>query len=731
MLPALATGCFPRPACAPDDAKGCVITDLHIEQHHFEGKDGVSEGDVAERLATAESSWLVTPWTVDLLGTKGEIFLRYEHFDRMVLERDLERIVRYYETRGFYATRVRAARVQRDGDATVRVWISVDEGPPTILKKVSLRFADPTAPVPGDPPDVMLAVVRAKDELREGERFEEAPFEAAKRGIVRALTDRGYAYASVTGSAYVDRAKQAATATFVIDPGPRCTFGPIAIEGQGDLPVGPLRAVLDIEPGEWFSTDALQRAQAALGATGVLSSVSVEVVRSREGEPRRTAVPVRFLVRKAALRAIVVGGGAEVGSRVRAHLVTSWEHKNFLGGLRRLFIDGRAGVLFYPLQLTEWAVPAPGVRPLPEVRLTADLRQPQLFEERTTGTARVEARFFRPDTADVYGAPNTLLYENLELHGAVGVDRPFWKSRVRLGGSLNGQYVQPVPMWTLPDQPSALPEGFDWILIPYLEANAALDLRVGKDNLPDPINPRKGIYAAANVQAAAIFPEAGWDLRLRPEFRAYTSFGPATLALRLAGGFLFPVGYGRHLLDTGIACAPGDFSCSTNPCAAGDEQCNVERIRSLQITQLRGFYSGGLDTNRGYGRNGVNPQEEVLALLQGGTGGGITQRSPIGGRWLWEAQLEMRFPIYESFGGSVFADSGDAWYGPFAFRPHVSVGVGVRYATPIGPLRADVAVRIPCAQEAGTCDEREQAKGGPPRLFDQPINVSIAVGNPF
>lgn len=713
---ALATaGCRPKPACDPNDAKGCVIEAVRIDQRRTTSRAQVDEDDVKARIATAESSFLVSDGTVALLGERGELFLRYERFDRLVLERDLERIERYYQARGFYEARVRAARVLRTGDSTVKVWIEVHEGPPTLLTAVVQEPADPRKPLP---PDLALAVLRARSGLAKGARFEEEAYEAAKRRMVRALTDRGYAHAAVAGRANVDRAAHTATVTFTVEAGPPCKFGPISIEGHGDLPEEKLRAVIDIEPGERFSTEALDRAQIALGDTGVLGSVSVEVVRAPEGTPGRDVVPVRFLVQKAALRALVLGGGAELGSRVRAHLVSSWEHKNFFGGLRRLFIDAKAGVLLHPLQLVNWDAPSPGVRPLPEARATVELRQPGFLEKRTTGSGRFQLKFFRPDTADATVVPDMLLYENLEVHGSLGLERPFWKSRVRLGASLNSQLVSPIPMYTTQGS-NALPAGFDWIYLPYVEANAALDLRRGKDNKPDPINPRSGLYLGASAQVAWIFPEAGWDIRLRPELRVYTPIaGDVTLAFRAAGGFLFPTGYGQSLFD-----AP-----DANPCAESDAACNTARSRSLQIVQLRGLYSGGIDTNRGYARNGVNPQEEVQALFQSGTGAQLT---PIGGRWLWEAQVELRFPIYGGFGGSFFVDSGDAWYGELAFRPHVSVGLGARYMTPIGPLRADLGVRIPCAQEIGTCDEPSPLAGGPPRLFGLPINVSIALGNPF
>ena len=82
--------------------------------------------------------------------------------------------------------------------------------------------------------------------------------------------------------------------------------------------------------------------------------------------------------------------------------------------------------------------------------------------------------------------------------------------------------------------------------------------------------------------------------------------------------------------------------------------------------------------------------------------------SSTGGDALWEASIELRFPLVGAFGGAVFLDGSDVWRLdlPNAFAPHLSTGFSARYFTPIGPLRADIGVRIPGAQEWGvSCPE--------------------------
>ncbi|MFO0587742.1 MAG: BamA/TamA family outer membrane protein [Polyangiaceae bacterium] len=719
--PAFVVGCGPRPACSPTDAKGCIIDKVRILQHPASGeREQVGGGDVASRLATAESSLLVTKTTVDIFREKGPLFFRYERFDRLVLERDLLRVERYYRARGFYEARVRAGRVIRSGASTVTVEIEVDEGPPTRLAKVTVDAADPAAPLPKEPADLADAIVEAREGLAIGSPLDEDQLEEAKKRVTRALTDRGFAYAEVAARAVVDLATHSASVAFTISAGPPCTFGAVTIEGLGDLPEAPLRAALGFQRGQPFSTARIDEGQTALADFGVLSSIQVQVMRAPAGAPPDPSVPVRFLVQPASLRSVQVGGGAEVGGRVQTHLVGSWEHKNFLGGLRRLALGARAGVVFYPLQLTSWDAK---VRPIPDIRTQIELTQPAFLELRTRGSARLEVNFYQPEAAYTAAGPSTQkLYENLEVRGVVGLDRPFWRSRIRLGTAWNAQYLAPIGVWG-----TSVPSGFSPLFLTYGELRAALDLRLDKDDKRSSVEPHKGMYAGATVQLAGIFPDDGFDLRIQPEVRGYAPIGrDVTLALRLAGGLLFPINYGSRILDP------------TQKCVSGDTPCENAESRDVQIMQLRGFYSGGVNSNRGYGYNGVNPQAKVPSLF-------IDPKDnipvPVGGRWMWNASLELRFPIYDSFGASVFADASDVWngdelkpdgtIGPHVFAPHLSPGFGLRYATPIGPARLDLGFRVPCAQRIDRCREYSVALGGQPRPLGIPVYVAIAIGEAF
>jgi outer membrane protein insertion porin family/translocation and assembly module TamA len=90
------------------------------------------------------------------------------------------------------------------------------------------------------------------------------------------------------------------------------------------------------------------------------------------------------------------------------------------------------------------------------------------------------------------------------------------------------------------------------------------------------------------------------------------------------------------------------------------------------------FYAGGTNSVRGYERRHVGP-------FLGG--------DPIGGRSLAEVSVELRRPITETIGGSVFVDAGQVSRRSFDLPfddLDVGVGFGASYKTPVGPLRVDL-----------------------------------------
>ncbi|HWO10460.1 MAG TPA: BamA/TamA family outer membrane protein, partial [Polyangiaceae bacterium] len=89
----------------------------------------------------------------------------------------------------------------------------------------------------------------------------------------------------------------------------------------------------------------------------------------------------------------------------------------------------------------------------------------------------------------------------------------------------------------------------------------------------------------------------------------------------------------------------------------------------------------------------------------------------------------LRFPLLAGLRGALFADTADVSPYELDFRlgrPHLSLGLGLRYPTPVGPVRLDVGYRVPGLQAPDSGDEFV-----PNEILGLPIAVSFGIGEPF
>jgi len=91
----------------------------------------------------------------------------------------------------------------------------------------------------------------------------------------------------------------------------------------------------------------------------------------------------------------------------------------------------------------------------------------------------------------------------------------------------------------------------------------------------------------------------------------------------------------------------------------------------------RRFYSGGDNSIRGYEYQSLGPLENGEV---------------IGGKHKAVVSIELERPIYKQWAVAAFVDSGNAWNSKFDAA--TGVGLGLRWHSPIGPLRFDIGVPL-------------------------------------
>jgi outer membrane protein assembly factor BamA len=680
--------------------KGRVATD----RIDLEGNEAIKEKTIKQRMALRQ--------TPRFLGLFRGVLYDYELFNRYVLERDLQRIERYYRARGYYEAKVRAGRVEQTGDKKhVRVEILIDEGDPALVRRIDLHGLEALPKELAE--DAREEVEKA---LPLDEPFEEEAYENAQKALVHALTDRGYAYATVRRNAEVDIPRKAVAVGFWVTPRIPARYGDVKIVGLAGLPEGPVRRAVKLTPGDSYSSSELEETQRALLNLGVFGSVNVEpVLPEKVPDDPPELVPIRVRVEPSKLKAVHLGGGVQIDSiKTDVHLNAGWENRNFLGGLRNLSVDVTPGIVLYPTRIPSLNSPE---RLLPEISVSSTLRQPGLIEARTNAFVRAEGSIYPvlPTSDPPKDAP-ILGYR--EYGGSIGVDRSVWRFYGIL--SQNLQVVSPFSYH------GVLDPDLDTVVVSYPELFAALDLR------NDRIVPHYGSYLANTLAFAGVFGNAR-DVKVQPEARGYIPLDDdLTLALRGTVGLLFPQNYGKTLVPDAFFDNSGGAS-------------RAEWVRDLQILFIRGFFSGGNGSNRGYASREIGPHGIVPFYNPGQSVAELDVNCdpanpdydagacdlPLGGLTLWEASVELRYPISGAFAGVVFVDTSDVspYRADFRWdRPHLSAGFGFRYQTPIGPVRFDLGYRVPGLQyPEGSPDELRD----PSTTLGLPIALSFGIGESF
>jgi outer membrane translocation and assembly module TamA len=137
-----------------------------------------------------------------------------------------------------------------------------------------------------------------------------------------------------------------------------------------------------------------------------------------------------------------------------------------------------------------------------------------------------------------------------------------------------------------------------------------------------------------------------------------------------------------------------------------------ENLPNADVFIAERFFGGGGTTHRAYGRDDLGIPGQTLIRKAGEA----EEYASVGGNGLLLFNLEYRFPLFGPVGGTVFYDAGNIWadWRDIDFgEVRNGLGVGLRYLSPIGPIRADVGWKL----------DRER--------FEKNPSYSLSFGNPF
>ena len=205
----------------------------------------------------------------------------------------------------------------------------------------------------------------------------------------------------------------------------------------------------------------------------------------------------------------------------------------------------------------------------------------------------------------------------------------------------------------------------------YLE-DVEQTIEEGDQELPD-MEDDKFPYNKSGVLLSTVFDDS--SPKFSPESGSNLSVG-----FKINGYFFgSDFSYTRLWADARTYHKVGDFVVAARMMAGGIHSSDDSQFIPVEDR----FYSGGSNSVRGWNRSQLGPKRE--------------SGTPLGGKSIFEGNLEMRYPLFWRLSGVVFLDAGNVWTDSYTYRLNdlaYATGGGIRIDTPIGPVRFDVGMPI-------------------------------------
>jgi outer membrane protein insertion porin family len=646
-----------------------------VVQLTLNGLRAAKKEELRQNIATDESqcnSFILVPicWI-----SKSKYFYKRKYLDHAELKRDVVRIKVFYWKRGFREAQVDTLVADRGKDK-VAVTFNIVEGPPTLVSAIDVVQTQPVL----NAQEITRRVV-----LSEGTPLNLLRLDTTVVLLQQSLWDKGYADAVVDTVITLDSTARSGAIRIEVDPKYKATIGEILIEGEDQVSERTLRKSLTMTPGEVFRRAELLRSQRALYESNLFRRAAIEV--PRQGDSSKIIV---VTVQEAPLRESRLSAGFNTVDFFQVE--GRFTHYNFKGGAKRLELQAVFGNL-----------------------LAGAMNGKFIFRDLTTNVGSDRARYFAPtyNLSANLRKPWFISHANELALGFFGhrrtapgiyVDKGYGTSATftrlvtdRAPASAN--YTFELTRLDAGDVYFCVNYGVcDQLTLSALRMQQRLSpftLTSSIDRTNDPFEPTRGIRGKADLEHASTVTVS--DFRYNrasidaAAFRPFRSRGALGGHLRL--------GWVDALASTSEAVGIG--------------------IESEAVLHPRKrFYLGGSRSVRGYGENQLGPRILTIAastLRRGAEG--CPETTPIracspntaalrnrdfepralGGNLVLEASGEVRFPLLPpQLIGAAFVDAGYLAQRVNPALPKsraaVTPGFGVRYLSPVGPIRVDFGI---------------------------------------
>lgn len=589
-----------------------------------------------------------------------------------------QKILMVYRDKGYYDAKVTSQVITLPrGDIGLK--FTIVEGQKVFVK--SIRFRGNKAFSESQLRDQMSVHEKGwLSWLKEDHILERTKLEQDIQKINDYYYNNGYMEARV-GKPEITRGPDGLIVTININEGPRFKIGALSVSGQMVIPQKDTLALLKTKPGHWYNRDLLRQDMAALQSLYAEKGYAYVTVRPQvRQDANKKTVAINFDVVKGNKiyfdRIIITGNTRTRDKVIRRELAVAEGDLFSAAALRAANMRLHRLNYFEDIHIT----PSKGSRPN-----TMDININ--VKEKRTGQVAFGAGYSTQDSFMVMGqiSESNLFGTGDEL-----------SLRATLGGKATRYTLSYTEPWLFDRPISAGIDIYDWEreYIQYTKEAIGFRIRFGFPT-PWPYTRTYAYYKLEQAEISNISTDASRLVRdqagthttssvkgiIRRDNRDHTFLttrgSDSNFSVEWAGN---PIGGTNDFIKV-IASTGWYFPLFWDTVfVAHGEMGWMASHSGGELPIYEKFFLGGINTLRGYSYQSVSPKDANGDL--------------IGGERMAVVNLEYRFPLVKKAGivGVVFYDTGNSWTAEDGYDfsdLRKSVGVGVRWMSPMGPLRLE------------------------------------------
>ena len=554
------------------------------------------------------------------------------------LKTDIERLTAFYYDHGYINVRIDEPQVERREDGLF-ITIRIEEG-----DKFKVGEVHVTGDVPGGE-----TAAKSLLTLRPNRTFKASVLRDDVFALTGYFSDQGYAFVNVEPETEVQPDEKLVNVSYRVDQGPEVYIDRVEIAGNTKTRDKVIRRELTVFEQSLFAASALQHSRDRVQRLGHFEDVNLTTKRGK----RKDLLNILVDVKESQTGSFSLGAGFNSATSVVGNARV--QENNLMGRGQRLILGASIGTRYRNTQF--------------------NFMDPYFLDTRLRlGLELFDWRF---------------AFEDFDRSGTGGGFRLFYPLSAMGYSSIWGYSLQDVELGFQYQWERSRISNFEPITPDAVRAErgsqttSLISPTIMRNTLNHPLEPTAGSLQQISVGFAGLGGDNNYnkvELEARYFLPVWRSRRWGTFTLMTGGIF----GYGV-----------GDISFTENRAVATRRQ----KILEDDIPLFDRYFPGGINSIRGFGERSLGPREEVVVVVRDdNTPDGRKARTfhrPIGGSHQLIINNEVVFPIVPALNlkGVVFNDIGNAFtnlQGIELSDLRYSVGAGVRWKSPFGPIRIEL-----------------------------------------